>query len=128
MAHFAELDSDNTVLRVLVVANAKITDESGVEQEFLGVQYLRELFGADTSWVQTSYNSNFRKHYAAPGGKYYPNLDVFLPPKPYASWGVNPETLEWQAPVPYPSNSSQIYFWDEASRSWKLNKALSVPV
>ena len=82
MAHFAELDSNNTVLRVLVVSNDDITDENGQEQEALGITFLQNLFGADTQWVQTSYNNNFRGTYAGIGFTYDEENDVFLPPQP----------------------------------------------
>jgi hypothetical protein len=55
MAHFAEIDENNIVLRVLVVAN---------ENEDRGQQFLAEELGLGGTWVQTSYNSNFRKNYA----------------------------------------------------------------
>jgi hypothetical protein len=80
MAHFAELDSNNVVLRVLVVSNDDITDENGQEQEALGVAFLQGLFGADTHWVQTSYNGNIRGKYAGIGDSYDPNADVFVAP------------------------------------------------
>jgi hypothetical protein len=83
MAHFAELDSSNVVLRVLVVSNDDITDEAGQEQEQLGVTFLQQLFGADTRWVQTSYNANFRGKYAGIGDTFDPVQDIFTsPPEP----------------------------------------------
>lgn len=80
MAHFAELDSNNTVLRVLVVSNDDITDENGDEQEELGVAFLQGLLGEDTIWKQTSYNNNFRGTYAGIGYTYDEENDVFVPP------------------------------------------------
>jgi len=80
MAHFAELDTNNVVLRVLVVGNDKITDDNGQEQEALGVTFLQNLFGADTRWMQTSYNANFRGLYAGMGFTYDPVADVFVEP------------------------------------------------
>jgi hypothetical protein len=80
MAHFAELDNNNVVLRVLVVSNDDITDTSGQEQETLGVAFLQGLFGADTTWVQTSYNGNMRGKYAGIGDTYDPKADVFVAP------------------------------------------------
>lgn len=80
MAHFAELDPNNVVLRVLVVGNDKITDENGQEQEQLGINFLQGLFGADTRWVQTSYNGNFRGRYAGAGFTYDADADVFVAP------------------------------------------------
>ena len=67
MAHFAELDSNNVVLQVIVVDNDNTHDENGVEQEELGIAYCKSLFGQDTKWIQTSYNSNFRGAFAGIG-------------------------------------------------------------
>ena len=83
MAHFAELDSNNVVVQVLVVGNDKLTDKSGQEQEQLGIAFLHKLFGADTRWVQTSYNANFRVKYAGIGDTYDAAADAFIsPPAP----------------------------------------------
>jgi len=79
MAHFAELDDNNIVLRVTVVHNDVLKDENGVEQESLGLKHLEHLGGR---WVQTSYNSSFRKNFAGIGFLYDPILDAFIPPKP----------------------------------------------
>ncbi len=117
MAHFAELDASNIVLRVLVVSNNDITDDSGQEQEQLGISFLQELFGADTRWVQTSYNGNFRHKYAGIGDTYDEQREAFIAPRPYPSWTLNEETLNWEAPVPMP-NDGQAYLWDEAQQSW----------
>lgn len=80
MAHFAELDSNNTVLSVHVVNNSDITDENNQEQEQLGIAFLQNLHGADTQWVQTSYNNNFRGTYAGIGYTYDEVNDIFVPP------------------------------------------------
>lgn len=80
MAHFAELDTNNVVLRVLVVANDRLTDSTGQEQEQLGISFLQGLFGADTRWVQTSYNANFRDKYAGIGDLYDAAADLFVRP------------------------------------------------
>lgn len=80
MAHFAELDANNIVLRVLVVSNDDITDENGQEQEHLGISFMQGLLGPDTRWVQTSYNGNFRGKYAGIGDTYDPVADVFVSP------------------------------------------------
>jgi hypothetical protein len=81
MAHFAELDSNNVVLRVLVVSNDDITDENGQEQEALGVTFLQRILGADSRWMQTSYNGNFRGRYAGIGYTYDPVIDEFVEPE-----------------------------------------------
>jgi hypothetical protein len=74
MAHFAELDGNNKVLRVIVVHNDVITLD-GVENEQLGKDFCNTLFGG--TWIQTSYNNNFRGKYAGKGDFYDPELDVF---------------------------------------------------
>lgn len=82
MAHFAELNQNNVVLCVLVVSNGDITDISGQEQESLGITLLQNLFGAETTWVQTSYNANFRGKYAGVGDTYDLLADKFVAPEP----------------------------------------------
>lgn len=79
MAHFAELDSNNIVLRVIVIDNNRLRDENGVEQEALGVAYCKSLFGESTNWVQTSYNGNFRENFAGETDVYDPQTDRFIP-------------------------------------------------
>ncbi len=54
MAHFAELDSNNVVLRVVVVDNKDTADANGVEKEHIGAAFCERLFGG--TWKQTSYN------------------------------------------------------------------------
>lgn len=67
MAHFAELDKDNKVLRVIVISNDETHDAHGVEDESLGIAFCKKLFGSETDWVQTSYNANFGGKYAGVG-------------------------------------------------------------
>ena len=116
MAHFAELDENNVVQRVLVVDN-NILLQDGVEREDNGIQYLKSLFGVETNWKQTSYNNNFRKHYAGEGFTYDPARDAFIPPKYFNSWILDPITLTWNSPVPYPEDGYE-YAWDEDTVSW----------
>ena len=78
MAHYAELDTDNRVIRVLVVANDVITTPDGIEDEMLGKVFLSELLGG--TWVQTSYNGRIRGRYAGPGYAYDAVRDEFVPP------------------------------------------------
>lgn len=80
MAHFAELDGDNKVLRVIVVGNKDCQDDNGQESEALGIGFCRSLFGADTIWVQTSYNGSMRGKYAGIGDTYDPDNDIFITP------------------------------------------------
>jgi len=78
MAHFAEIDQDNKVLRVVVVANADTADANGNEMEQIGKDFCNRLLGGN--WVQTSYNANFRNKYAGIGDTYDPVVDVFVSP------------------------------------------------
>lgn len=107
MAHFAELDDNNLVIRVLV------TDNNAPNE---GLNWLVENLGG--TWVQTSYNASFRKNFAGIGYAYDSVLDAFIPPKPYYSWILNEETAQWEAPMPYPSDGL-IYSWDESELNWK---------
>lgn len=87
MAHFARIE-DNTVREVIVVNNAVITDQDGIEQEALGVAFLKELFGEQTDWIQTSYNGNTRGKFASIGDRYDAATDNFVTP---ASEAIAPE-------------------------------------
>jgi len=117
MAHFAELDANNVVQRVIVVANKDTADANGNEVESIGVAFCQKLFGG--TWVQTSYNGNKRKNYAGVGYTYDADIDAFVPPKPYASWVLN-DAAQWEAPVAMPDDG-QMYSWDEDSQSWVAN-------
>lgn len=88
MAHFAELNENNNVIRVLVVDNEKIVDELGNENEQKGIFFLKSLFGEHTKWVQTSYNGNIRGKYACIDDHYDQMNDVFT------SFNLNEETEE----------------------------------
>lgn len=117
MAHFAEIDNNNVVLRVVVVDNKDTSDAQGVEKEHIGAAYLERLLGG--TWKQTSYNGNIRKNYAGIGYTYDVALDAFVPPKPYPSWVLNSGTAQWEAPVPMPTDG-KMYSWDEDSQDWKV--------
>jgi hypothetical protein len=115
MAHFAQLNEENLVTQVIVVANSDTADQDGVENEAIGIEFCTNLLGG--KWVQTSYNGNIRKNYAGVGYKYDATLDAFIPPQPFASWTLNNETAQWEAPTPYP-NDEKRYTWDEETTSW----------
>ena len=121
MAHFAELDENNVVKRVIVVANKDTADADGNEKESIGVAFCQKLLGGN--WVQTSYNGSIRKNYAGIGYTYDTALDAFVPPKPYPSWLLNSDTAQWEAPVPMPTDGKK-YSWDEASQSWVETEGL----
>jgi hypothetical protein len=120
MAHFAELDDNNVVLRVTVVNNAVLLDENNEEQESLGLKHLEELGGR---WVQTSYNGVFRKNYAGIGCTYDEQLDAFIFPQPFPSWILDEETCDWKAPKPMPQSnlgSTEWYVWNEDLLEWVI--------
>lgn len=128
MAHFAQLDQNNTVVFVTAVDNSDLLDENGVEQEELGIQHIYNTIPDSNqhTWKQTSYNNSFRKRYATLGSTYDEVNDVFILPKPYDSWSLNSNTYEWEAPVPYPGNHLNpegdgiiYYFWEEDKLSWR---------
>ncbi len=109
MAHWAEIDENNIVVRVTVGDN---NDPNGDE----GYQWLIDNLGG--TWVKTSYNGNIRKNYAGIGYTYNEVLDAFIAPKPYDSWVLNEETCQWQAPVLYPTDGL-MYEWNEVDLNWQ---------
>ena len=117
MAHFAKLDENNVVTQVIVVDNKDTSDASGVEKEHIGAAFCERLFGGE--WKQTSYNGNMRKNYAGIGFTYNANIDAFVPPQPFASWILNNDTAQWEAPVAMPDDG-QMYTWNEETTSWDV--------
>ena len=115
MAHFAQLNEENLVTQVIVVANQDTSDQDFVDNEAIGIEFCTNLLGG--RWVQTSYNANIRKNYAGIGYKYDATLDAFIPPQPFESWTLNEETAQWEAPTPYPDDGKR-YSWDEETTSW----------
>jgi hypothetical protein len=115
MAHFAEIDENNVVLRVIV----------GVDEPLDGEAIYHEMTGA--TWKKTSYNTvagqhtlggkPFRKNYAGIGYTYDPDRDAFIPPQPFPSWTLDEQTCQWISPVPFPTDGKQ-YFWDEQTCQW----------
>ena len=115
MAHFAEIDENNIVLRIIVVDNQDTADEDGNEVESIGVAFCQNLLGGE--WVQTSYNDNFRKQFAGIGFTYDTDKNVFIEPQPYPSWTLDIDN-NWQPPTPHP-NDGNPYVWDEENQTWK---------
>ena len=115
MAHFTQLDANNVVTQVIVVANSDTADANGVEKEYIGAAFCEKLFGG--TWKQTSYNGSIRKNYAGVGYTFDAASDAFIPPKPYNSWLLNEDTCLWDAPVAYPTDGER-YSWDEATTAW----------
>ena len=105
MSHFAEINSDNIVQRVIVA-----------EQNFINSGAVGDSF----NWVQTSYNGNFRKNYAGSGYTYDKVKDAFIAPKPYPSWTLVEDTCQWKSPVACPSDG-KFYNWNESTVAWDLD-------
>jgi hypothetical protein len=115
MAHFAQLDSNNIVLQVIVVDNKNTATHDGIEEEWIGQAFCVRLFGGtQDNWKQTSYNGNFRKNYAGIGYTYDPVLDAFIPPQPYPNCVLDPDTCKWNCP-PQDGND---YLWNAEAKRW----------
>ena len=128
MAHFAKLNSENIVISVHSVVSEVLKDSNGIEQEAIGIEFLKNLHGWE-KWKQTSYNTMggvhnnggipFRKNYAGTGYTYDEQRDAFIGPKPFNSWILNEDTCIWEAPIPMPQDNN-IYSWNEETLSWDL--------
>ena len=92
MAHFAELDAQNKVTRVIVVHNNELM-VGNVEVEKKGIEFCQSLFGG--TWLQTSYNGTKRKNYAGIGYSYAPDLDAFVPPRCHLEALLDNQTAQW---------------------------------
>jgi hypothetical protein len=120
MAHFAELNDNNEIVRTIVISNDDILDENGQESEERGVALAQRFTGSSARWIQVSYNGSFRRQYPkSPGYVYDPNLDVLIEPSPYPSWVLD-ENAYWQAPIPKPVEDDPEYrwYWDEETVAW----------
>jgi hypothetical protein len=134
MASFAKLDNNNIVITVESVVNEVLKDSNGIEQEQLGIDFLRTLYNEPNAiWKQTSYNTiggahnnggiPFRKNHAGIGYTYDENRDAFIPPKPFNSWIVNETTCFWEAPIAKPTaqlEENQYYSWNETIENWEI--------
>ena len=124
MAHFAELNSTNEVLRVVVISNDDVEANGGelsTEAETF-VSTIVPYSENGTAWKQTSYNSNFRKQYAGIGYTYDASKDKFILPQPYPSWSLDAND-DWVAPVAVPTvteinSEPAIIMWDEDNQKW----------
>ena len=125
MAHFAEIDSNNKVLRVVRACNQDIANNGGEqsEQAALHFQSLNKFSENGVKWVQTSYNNNFRKQYAGIGYTFDPVKNKFIAPQLFASWSLDSND-DWQAPVAYPTvttygdNIPYFISWNEIDQKW----------
>ena len=121
MAHFAQLNENNISTQVIVV-NDSDSGGGSLATENIGIAFCRSIFGQNTNWKQTSYNSNFRKNYCGIGFTFDPTKGTdgaFIAPKPFPSWLLNETTCLWEAPMPYPNDGNR-YRWDETTVNWVL--------
>ena len=124
MAHFAELNSSNEVLRVIVISNEDVAANGGdlhADAETFVTTIVPYGTGG-VAWKQTSYNNNFRKQYAGIGYSYDSSKDKFILPQPYSSWSLDAND-DWKAPVTYPSVTEidslpVMPYWDEPNLQW----------
>jgi hypothetical protein len=129
MASFAKLNLNNIVERVESVVNKVLEDLNGIEQEQLGISFLKTLYNEPNAiWKQSSYNTYggvhdlggipFRKNHAGIGYSYDQQRDAFIPPKPFNSWILNENTCLWDPPIPRPEGL--FYKWNEQEQTWIL--------
>ena len=110
MSHWAEIDQNNKVIRVLVGDNNEIDE---------GYEWLIEKLGG--TWIKTSYNAatnGFRKNFAGVGYEYREDIDAFVAPQPFASWTLD-NNAQWQPPIARP-NDNNFYVWNETEQNWDL--------
>jgi hypothetical protein len=116
MAHFAQLDESNIVIKVIVVNNNELIS-NGIESEARGADFCQTLLGG--KWIQTSYNGNIRKKFAGIGDTYDATRNAFIAPKPFNSWILDEATCQWQTPTPMPVVEGKSYYWSEDDLSWR---------
>jgi hypothetical protein len=129
MASFAKLNN-NIVERVESVVNEVLKDSNGIEQESIGIEFLKTLYNEPNAiWKQTSYNTHggvhdnngipFRKNHAGIGYSYDETRDAFIPKKPFNSWILNENTCLWNPPIDKPNDGNK-YIWNEEILNWEL--------
>lgn len=122
--HYAE-DMEYNMAHFAKVENGIVTNVIVAEQDVINSGVL----GDPTQWIQTSYNGSIRQHYAGIGYLYLPDLDIFIPPKPFTSWTLDNQTGEWLPPQPKPTDSNKVFTWDESTLSWKeITNPLPSPI
>ncbi|MBN2906946.1 MAG: hypothetical protein JXJ18_09590 [Rhodobacteraceae bacterium] len=107
MAHFAQIDEDGTVLRVIRVPDTR---------EKTGATFCRDVLGLGGRWVQTSFSGSIRRRFAAPGMRFDAGRDAFVTPQPYPSWRLDARG-DWQPPIPCPETGD--WLWDEITQQWR---------
>ena len=123
MAHYAFINDNNTVTQVIVGRDEDdlpegITDWEDYYGERMGQTCLRTSYNTVAN-QHTAGGTPFRGNYAGIGFSYNEEEDVFVPPQPYPSWILSPETVSWEAPVAYPEDGED-YVWNENKKEWEL--------
>jgi len=133
MAHYALIDSNNTVVNVITGVDENViqTDENGLQVG--GTSEAWEQFYASLPQFEgltckrTSYNGNIRANFAGVGYKYDNVFDAFISPSPFPSWKLNYTTFQWEAPVPCPDEiKGYTWRWSETNKEWVKITARSV--
>lgn len=120
MAHFAKLDPNNVVLEIVVVNNSVLTNDNSIEDENIGIEYLKNLTGHE-KWKQTSYNAKFRGSFAGMNFIYDEENDIFVPPTMSDKWVFDEAEQGYKPAVPIPQDDpgeNFYYRWDIDSGSW----------
>lgn len=120
MAHFAQLDSNNIVIKIIVVSNNELLDENNQESEAKGISFCKSLYGSETNWKQTSFNNKFRKKFAALDDFYDSTRDAFYAPKTLPDQIFNEETCRWELPIPPKPNIPGVALNLNISRTWEI--------
>ena len=115
MASFAKIGLNSKVIEILVVHDNELKDSNNISHESLGINFLTNLTGW-AIWKQ-SFTDGTRKNSAGIGYTYDEDRDAFIPKKPYASWILNEETCQWEAPSAMPDDEKK-YEWNESTTSW----------
>ena len=123
MAHYAFINSQNTVTQVIVGRDEDdlaegVTSWETYYGERMGERCLRTSYNTVGN-KHTAGGTPFRGNYAGINYKYDEALDAFLPPQPFPSWTLNEATYSWEAPVPYPTDGED-YVWNENRKEWEL--------
>lgn len=117
MAHYAEIDENNIVLRVIVAKE----------------DFINKIEG---NWLQTSYNTYQGKHinggtplrmnFASIGGYYDKEKDAFIPKKTFDSWILDDTICDWIAPKSIPELSeNELCYWDEKTKDWIIEQIIN---
>jgi hypothetical protein len=117
MAYYAILDDNNIVEQVItgIDENGIYNAEKLYEQE-TGKKVRRTSYNT-LGGVHTDGGVPFRKNYAGIGYTYDEQRDAFIPPQPFASWVIDEDTCQWDAPIPYPQDG-KLYTWNEEITQW----------